>query len=95
MLMSLQSRHSDRVRVLGLLQDNVTDDFARQFLKAAGVTYPVLRSTFEIESRLPAVLVIPMTFVINGDGQLISTFAGEANGEQLEREVTGLLRTPS
>jgi thiol-disulfide isomerase/thioredoxin len=91
MLVSLQSRHADRVRVLGLLQDKVTDEFARQFLKAAAVTFPVVRSTFEIEQRLPTVLVIPMTFVIDANGQLVSTFAGEADAADLEREVTRLL----
>jgi thiol-disulfide isomerase/thioredoxin len=91
MLVSLQARHADRVRVLGILQDNVSDDFARQFLKTAGVSFPVIRSSFEIEHHLPAVMVIPMTFVIDASGQLVSTFAGEADATDLEREVTRLL----
>ena len=91
MLVSLQSRYADRVHVLGLLQDNATDDFARQFLKSERVTFPVVRSSFEIENRLPMVMVIPMTFVIDHEGQLVSSFAGEAKADELEAEVQRLL----
>ena len=91
MLQSLQTKYHDRVRVLGVLQDNVTDDFARQFVKNAGLTFPIIRSTFEIESRLPAIVVIPMTYVINPAGQLVSMFAGEADGRQVEREINDAL----
>ncbi|MND06266.1 hypothetical protein D3C83_275400 [compost metagenome] len=47
----------------------------------------MIRSTFEIESRLPAIAVIPMTFVIDPAGSLVSMFAGEADPKELEKEV--------
>jgi thiol-disulfide isomerase/thioredoxin len=89
-LSALQARYRNRVKVLGLLNDTVSDDFARQFITRAGITFPVVRSTFEIERRLPAVVVIPMTFVIDPAGQLVSTFSGEADATELERELVRL-----
>src|SRR4051812_11272244 len=79
MLAALQTRYRDRVRVLGVLQDNVTDAFARQFAGQVGLNFPVIRSTFEIEHRLPAVMVLPMTFVLDREGRLVSSYAGEAD----------------
>jgi hypothetical protein len=76
--------------VLGVLQDNVTDDFARQFVLQAKLNFPTIRSTFEIEHRLPAVMVLPMTFVIDQEGRLVSSFAGECNPAELEREILRL-----
>jgi thiol-disulfide isomerase/thioredoxin len=90
-LSALQARYPDEVRVLGLLQDNVTTPFARDFLRAAGVTYPVARSSFELESRLPAVLVLPTTLIVDRESRLVATFAGEAEPAALEREVVRLL----
>ena len=88
LLSSLQAKYQDRVRMLGILQDNVSDDFARQFIAQAGLNFPVVRTTFDIESHLPAIVVIPMTFVIDKEGRLVSTFAGEADPAALEREIT-------
>jgi len=93
-LAALQTKYQERVRVLGILQDNVTDEFARQFAKQARLNFPVIRSTFEIESRLPAIAVIPMTFVIDSAGNLVSMFAGEADARELEQELIRLVGAP-
>jgi len=90
-LAALQTKYQERVRVLGILQDNVTDEFARQFAKQAQLNFPVIRSTFEIETRLPAIAVIPMTFVIDPAGNMVSMFAGEADPTELEKEVARLV----
>ena len=91
MLEALQAKYRDRVRVLGVLQDNVTDDFARQFAQNARLTFPIIRSTFEIESKLPAIVVIPMTYVVDSAGQLVSMFAGEVDATALDEEIQVLL----
>lgn len=86
-LAALQDKYRDQVRVLGLLQDNVTTAFAREFARSARVTYPVVRSTFDLERRFPAILALPMTFVIDPAGRLVATYAGEIEPAALEREV--------
>jgi len=90
-LAALQDKYRDQVRVLGLLQDNVTTDFAREFARSVRVTYPIARSTFDLERRFPTVLALPMTFVIDRAGHLTSMYAGEIDPAQLEREVLRLL----
>ena len=90
MLVGLQQKYRDTVRLLGILQDNVTDDFARQFVSQQKLNFPTIRSSFEIEHRLPAVMVIPMTYVIDQRGQLVSSFAGECDPAELEKEIVRL-----
>ena len=90
-LEKLQAAYRDRVRVLAVLQDNVSDEFAKKFVAQAGLSFSVVRSSDEIERRLPAILLIPMTFVIDREGRMVSMFAGEADANELEREVKRLL----
>ena len=91
-LQALQDTHPDRLLVIGLLQDDVTtDDFAREFMRSKGLRYPVLRSTFEIETRLPPVLLLPTTFFIDARGRLAATFIGPLDPVQLEAAVRRLL----
>jgi len=94
-LAALQAKYAKTVLVLGLLQDNVSDDFARTFGRATGLTYPIVRSSFEIESRLPAILALPMTFVVDRTGQLVAMFAGEIDAAAVEAEIVRLLPTPA
>jgi predicted alpha/beta superfamily hydrolase len=90
-LAALQAKYPRTVLVLGLLQDNVTDDMARTFGRATGMTYPIVRSSFEIESKLPAILALPMTFVVDRTGQLVAMFAGEIDAAAVEAEIVRLL----
>jgi thiol-disulfide isomerase/thioredoxin len=86
-LQALQDKFRGRVLMIGLLQDQVSDDFARQFLQTAGVSYPIVRSTFAIESRLPAVLLLPTTFVVDAAGHLVAAYTGEINPAVLEADL--------
>ena len=86
-LVALQDKYRDRLLVLGLLQDNATDGFARDFGKAIKLNYPIVRSTSEIEIRFPTVLAMPMTFIIDKAGRLVAMYAGEIDMATLEREV--------
>jgi len=86
-LVALQDKYRDRVLVIGLLQDNVTDAFARQFAASVKVNYPIVRSTFEVESQFPPVLALPATFIVDKTGRLVAAFAGEVDIAALEQEV--------
>ena len=90
-LSALQDKYRNQLRVLGILQDNVTTEFAREFLRSARVGYPVVRSTFDLEQHLPAVLALPTTFVIDRAGRLVAMYAAEVDAATLEREVLRLL----
>jgi thiol-disulfide isomerase/thioredoxin len=86
-LAALQDKYRDRLLVIGLLQDNVTTEFARESARTLRANYPIVRSTFEIESRFPAVLALPMTFVIDSAGRLTAMFVGEVDPASLEQEL--------
>jgi cytochrome c biogenesis protein CcmG/thiol:disulfide interchange protein DsbE len=90
-LAAMQRAHGDRLLVLGILDDNVTDDFARQFAAATGLTYPIVRTSWEIERRFPLIAALPMTFVVDRSGRIVSMHAGEIDPAQLEREIRGQL----
>ncbi len=90
-LAALQDKYRGGVLVIGLLQDNVTSDFAREFGKSVRINYPVVRSTFDIERRLPPILALPMTFIVDAAGRLVTMYAGEIDPAQVERELSRLL----
>jgi len=92
-LAAIQDRYRDRVLVIGLLQDNVTDEFVRAFGRSVHINYPVVRSTFEIESRFPQILAIPMTFIVDAAGRLAAMYAGELDPVEFERDLKSTLRT--
>ena len=91
-LAALQDKYRDRLLVIGVLDDNVTDDFAREFGRTVKLNYPVVRSTPEIEHRFPTVLALPMTFIIDTRTNLVAMFAGEVDAAALEAEVVRVLR---
>jgi len=90
-LAALQAKYQSTVQMLGLLQDNVTDDVARAFGRATGMNYPIVRSNFEMESKLPGILALPMTFIVDRAGQLVAMFAGEIDSAAVEAEIVRLL----
>ena len=86
-LAALQDKYRDRLLVIGLLQDNVSDSFAREFGRTVKVNYPIVRSTTEIERLFPTVLALPMTFIVDKAGRLVAMYAGEIDIATLEPEV--------
>ena len=90
-LAALQTKYQSTVQMLGFLQDNVTDDVARAFGRATGMNYPIVRSNFEMESKLPGILALPMTFIVDRAGQLVAMFAGEIDSAAVEAEIVRLL----
>jgi thiol-disulfide isomerase/thioredoxin len=90
-LQEIQQKHADRLLLIGLLQDQVTTPFAIEFLRSAKVSYPVVRSTIEIESKLPAIMMLPMTYVIDGRGRLVAAYAGELEAPAFESDLATLL----
>jgi thiol-disulfide isomerase/thioredoxin len=90
-LSALQDAYADRVLVLGVLHDNVTDDFARAFAGTVRLTYPIVRTSFELERRFPYIGVLPMTFVIDPQGRLVRMYAGEIDPAGVERDIRAIL----
>jgi hypothetical protein len=90
-LQRLQDTFGDRLLVIGLLDDSVTTEFARAFLDVAKVRYPIVRSTFEIQTRLPPVLQLPTTYVFDRQGRLAGMYLGEVDEDQLVADIGRLI----
>ena len=90
-LSTLQDSYGDRILVLGVLDDTITDDFARQFATSVGLRYPIVRTSFDVESRFPYIAVLPMTFIIDQQGRLVHMYAGEIDAARVERAIRHLI----
>jgi thiol-disulfide isomerase/thioredoxin len=86
-LATLQDAYRGRVLVLGALDDNVTDEFAREFGRTVGINYPIVRTSFEIERRFPMVAALPMTFIVDRQGRVITMYAGEIDPRRVEQDL--------
>jgi thiol-disulfide isomerase/thioredoxin len=86
-LADIQAAHPDTVLVLGILQDDVGDDFVRAYGRSVGLTFPVVRSTFDVERHFPPVLALPMTFIVDARGRLAAMYAGEIDPVVVGRDL--------
>jgi thiol-disulfide isomerase/thioredoxin len=92
-LVALQTRYADRLQVIGVLQDQVTPDFARAFATSLRINYPVVFSTWEIESSFSEVLALPTSFLVDPDGRIIATHVGPIDVASLAGRLTGPVGT--
>ena len=86
-LAKLQDAYRGRVLVLGLLDDNVTDAFAREFGRSVGINYPIVRTSFEIERRFPLVVALPMTFIVDRQGRVATMYTGEIDPARVDQDI--------
>jgi len=94
-LVALQERYRGRVVVVGIIDDKASDDSVRQFASALRVNYPLVRSSFDLTRRFPAVEALPMTVLVDPHGRVAVAYAGELDPAELERDVLKLLATAS
>jgi thiol-disulfide isomerase/thioredoxin len=83
----IQARFGDRLLLIGLLDDTVSIPYAREFLKVARVQYPVVVNSFEIQSKLPATVMLPMTYIIDHRARLAAMYAGEVPAAAFESDL--------
>ena len=60
-LVALQDRYRGRVVVVGVVDDNATDQTVRQFASTFGVNYPLVRTSMDLSRRFPSVEALPTT----------------------------------
>ena len=86
-LAKLQDAYRGRVLILGVLDDSVTDEFARAFGRSVGINYPIVRTSFEIERRFPMVAALPMTFMVDRQGRVTTMYAGEIDPARVDQDI--------
>lgn len=82
----------DDVKIIGV---NVWDtrDAAERFVNELHVTYPVIEDNTSTSIAVEFGLTgVPETFVINGDGEIVTFFRGEFSNAQQIRDMIALAR---
>ncbi len=86
-LVALQTAYPDRLRVIGILQDQVSVEFTRRFAKALQMNYPIVLSTWDIESAFGETLVLPTSYLVDPDGRIIATHIGPIDVDAIGRLI--------
>jgi thiol-disulfide isomerase/thioredoxin len=94
-LVALQDRYRGRVVVVGVVDDNASDQSVRQFASSLGVNYPIIRSSIDLNRRFPSVEALPTTVLVDPGGHLAVAYAGELQMAELERDILRLIATAS
>jgi thiol-disulfide isomerase/thioredoxin len=92
-LVALQERYRGRIVVVGIVDDNASDQTVRQFASTLGVNYPLVRATMELNRRFPSVEALPTTVLVDPRGQVAVAYAGELQMAELERDILRLIAT--
>jgi thiol-disulfide isomerase/thioredoxin len=92
-LEAVYARHKDRgfVIVGAVSADRADDIDVSNFAAARGVTYPLVRSTDDLEHKMGLGQVLPKTFLYDRKGKLRQTFNGAITEAKLEEKVKELL----
>lgn len=89
-LAALQTKYADRLKIVGVLYDDAPPESVRALATALKVNYPIVRSTFDIERSFAEPPVLPMTYLVDPEGRIVSTHAGVLDLDLVEREIRAL-----
>ena len=78
-------RHKDRdAVVLGVNWEDIKTSWLRDFTDSMSMHYPILRSTPDPQTPFGVIMVLPTTFVLNPDGDLVARQVGPLTGAALD-----------
>lgn len=89
-LAALQQKHADQLRIVGVLYDDSLPETVRAMVASLKVNYPIVRTSFEIERSFSEPPVLPMTFLVDAAGRIVSSHAGVLDMDLVEREIRAL-----
>lgn len=94
MLVHLQSRYKDKLRVVGVSLDDATPAEVRGFVKQMGMNYPVVMADERLVEEYGGVPALPTAFVIGPDGKVVQKHVGLLPETLYDQEVRALLGMP-
>jgi thiol-disulfide isomerase/thioredoxin len=89
-LAALQTRYADRLRIVGVVYDGAASESVRAMAASLKVNYPIVRTSFDIERSFSEPPVLPMTFLVDQAGRIVSSHAGLLDLDLVEREILAL-----
>jgi len=93
-LISLQKQYPDQLRVIGISVDDSPVEEVKDFVKKAGISYPIVMATPEIARKFGGVPALPTSFVINREGGVVQKHVGLYPSAVYDREIRALLGLP-
>jgi thiol-disulfide isomerase/thioredoxin len=88
----LQKQYGDQgLVVIGMSLDEGGPNVVSSFAKEQGINYPVVIGNQDIATQYGGIEGIPTTFVIDGDGKIVSKHVGFTDKSVFEDEIKKLL----
>lgn len=89
-LIALQAKYRDQLQIIGVSQDSGSATAVKAFAAAAGMNYPIVTSTPEIELLFPGVHALPTSFIVDREQRLVQKHVGRLNAAMTEAETRSL-----
>ena len=89
-LIALQEKYRDRLRVIGVSEDEASPELVRRFAADQKINYPVVMATKEIGHSFPGVTALPTSFVVDREGRVVQKHVGLLNPVTTEQETRAL-----
>lgn len=87
----LQQKYGDRgLQIIGISMDDSPDPVA-PFVKQFQVNYPIVMGTAKTGEQYGGILGMPIAFLIDREGHIVSKHIGATDAAVFEREIVGLL----
>jgi thiol-disulfide isomerase/thioredoxin len=93
-LVALQKDYADRLQVIGVSVDDDPAQQVKQFVKRAGINYPVVMVNQDILRGYGGVPALPTSFVLNTDARIVQKHVGLYPRAVFDQEIRALLSMP-
>lgn len=93
-MIKLQAQYKDTLQVIGVSEDEGPPEQVAKFAQKAGMNYPVIMASAQLEREYGGVAALPTTFLINPDGRVVQKNVGVYPVEFYDMEVRSLMGIP-
>jgi thiol-disulfide isomerase/thioredoxin len=93
-MIALQAQYKDQLQVIGLSEDEEPPALVAQFAKKAGINYPVVMASAELEKEYGGIAALPTSFFVNPDGRVVAKDVGVYPSDYYDLQVRALAGLP-
>ena len=86
-LVSLHEENSDKLVVLGVAYEEVSEDYLKEFVESHMMSYPVVRMDPVPVTKLGPVMGLPTTYIISPRGERMARQEGPVTQEAIEKYI--------
>jgi len=93
-MIKLQAQYKDTLQIIGASEDEAPPEQVAKFAQKAGINYPVIMASAQLEREYGGVDALPTTFVINTDGRIVQKNVGVYPFDFYDMEARSLMGIP-